>query len=186
MINRVLENLGEYEWHFYKGAAKIAMEQIFQSIGFKSSQISAIDTLSNVTGRYMEALNSLQGFRSPWNVKQSLMKSKTLEDTMIFLRTIDEIPLVKPIPRTNSRDKETTEMGFYVTRPLPVYIPNWLPKFPDPRTYKTRIESEKEEMQNKVSGELEKIIEKKERELEMGMKRLKIRFRIGDGGGGIN
>ncbi|KAK6929365.1 Zinc finger, RING-type [Dillenia turbinata] len=204
--------------HFYKCLPKIAVAQICQSIGFKSSQISALETLSDIAGRYMEALagiavsaansagrtqsnlldvvsamevlNSPQGFRSAWNVKQSLMKSKTLEDAMIFLRTTDEIPFAKPIPRTNSRNKETTTMDSSVTRPLPVHIPNWLPRFPDPSTYQTGIEAEKEEMQKRVSGELEKTAERKvrsgERELELGVKRPKIRFRIGDGGGGID
>ncbi|KAK6933153.1 hypothetical protein RJ641_036047 [Dillenia turbinata] len=77
-------------------------------------------------------------------------------------------------------------MGSSVTRPLPVHIPSWLPKFLDPRTYQTGIEGEKEEMQNRVGGELGKTVERKERELEMGMKRPKIRFRIANSGGGID
>ncbi|KAK6933152.1 Bromodomain associated domain [Dillenia turbinata] len=86
--------------YFYESNAKIAVAQICQSIGFKSSQISALETLSDVAHRYiealvriailaansagrtqsnlldivsaMEALNSPQGLRSAWNVKQSL------------------------------------------------------------------------------------------------------------------
>ncbi|KAK6933813.1 Bromodomain associated domain [Dillenia turbinata] len=107
-LNFQQETLAISPSHFYKSIAKIAVAQICQSIGFKSSQISALETFSDVGGRYMEALagiavsaanfagrtqsnlfdvvfamevlNSPQGFRSAWNVNQFFMKSKTLED----------------------------------------------------------------------------------------------------------
>ncbi|CAK9144277.1 unnamed protein product [Ilex paraguariensis] len=106
---------------------KIAVSQVCQSVGFKATQTSALETFTDIAARYLRALansaaasanyagrtqwslldivhaleelNSVQGFRGASNVKLMLFDSSTLIDIMKFVEYTDEIPFAKPIPR---------------------------------------------------------------------------------------
>ncbi|XP_042520661.1 transcription initiation factor TFIID subunit 8 [Macadamia integrifolia] len=114
----------------FKGAiSKIAVAQICQYVGFTGSQHSALEALSDIATRYMEALaksasskansccrtecnlydvihgievmNSVQGFPGASEINKSLLDSAIIKDIMSFVSWVDEIPFAKPIPRSN-------------------------------------------------------------------------------------
>ncbi|KAF6172297.1 hypothetical protein GIB67_024919 [Kingdonia uniflora] len=115
---------------FNASITKIAMAQICQSIGFTTSQQSALESLSNIATRYLQTLakqaslsantsgrtqcnlfdviyaiedmSSIQGFKGVSNLNRSLFKSGALLDIKNFVSSIEEIPFAKPIPRRHS------------------------------------------------------------------------------------
>ncbi|KAF8398583.1 hypothetical protein HHK36_017514 [Tetracentron sinense] len=150
---------------------RVAVAQICQSIGFTSSQRSALDALTNIAKNYLqtlaksassnanscgrtesnlfdvihaiEDLRSIQGFHGASEVNQSLLNSGVLREIISFVRSVDEIPFAKPIPRNNSaknyslsRFSIKSKQGVKQNRPFS-HIPPWLPVLPGPSTYKT-------------------------------------------------
>ncbi|XP_043687961.1 transcription initiation factor TFIID subunit 8-like [Telopea speciosissima] len=115
---------------FRVAISKVAVAQICQSVGFTGSQHSALEALSDIATKYLEALaksassnanssgrtecnlfdvihaiedmNSGQGFRGASDVKKSLLDSAIIRDVMSFVSWVDEIPFAKPIPRSNA------------------------------------------------------------------------------------
>ncbi|XP_022715449.1 transcription initiation factor TFIID subunit 8 [Durio zibethinus] len=138
---------------------KIAVSQICKSVGFKRSQILALETLTLVATKYLEALakssvsfsnaanrtqsnlldltNALHdmsqvGFRGASTLYDNncLLKSSVLEDLSAFVSSTAEIPFAKPIERAKEREMEKVKAS---TGNLQrgAHIPEWLPSFPD-------------------------------------------------------
>ncbi|KAA8537138.1 hypothetical protein F0562_029636 [Nyssa sinensis] len=145
---------------FLFAITRIAVAQICQSVGFKASQNSALETLTDIAAGYLQALAksaaasatssgrtqsnlfdivfaledlySAQGFRGASNVNQPLLASSTLVDIMKFVKYTDEIPFAKRI-------------SFHYT-----WEQSLLPR--NPMNYKGGGEGEREE-ENGIAGE---------------------------------
>ena len=115
---------------------KVAVSQICKSVGFRRGKVSALETLTLVATKYLEALaKSAVSFSNAASRTQSnlldltnalhdlslqggftgastlydnncLLKSSVLEDLSGFVSSTDEIPFAKPIERAKSREKE--------------------------------------------------------------------------------
>lgn len=137
---------------------KVAVSQICQSVGYKSVQQSAIDTLSSITAKYIEqvaklaAWNSQQSNRTESNIfdlinalhgmqnsgiqqNSCLLSSSVLEEISEFVKRVKEIPFAKPIPR-NWTATSTLSSSPEIANLRGLHIPEWLPPFPNPSTYK--------------------------------------------------
>ncbi|KAK9267624.1 hypothetical protein L1049_010055 [Liquidambar formosana] len=117
--------------HFSFTITKVAVSQICQSIGFKGSKTSALETLTNIAAIYLqtlaksasayatssgrtdsnlfdliyalEDLASVHGYPGASNVNNPLLRSATVIDIMNFVESTDEIPFAKPIPHDNTQ-----------------------------------------------------------------------------------
>ncbi|KAK4420992.1 Transcription initiation factor TFIID subunit [Sesamum alatum] len=121
--------LSESEFSFT--LARVAVAQICQSVGFKGAQSSALEALTDIATRYLEAiaklgaassnsncrtqsnlpdiivavedLASVQGFRGSSDIRShSLWTSAVIEDLMKFVKYRDEIPFAQPLPPRKS------------------------------------------------------------------------------------
>ncbi|XP_061342537.1 transcription initiation factor TFIID subunit 8-like [Gastrolobium bilobum] len=110
--------------------AKIAVAQICQSVGYKRSKSDALETLTNVSTKYLQAiarsaasfaiasnrsdsnlfdfingihdLSSVQGFPGGSELhKSNLLRSAALKEMMNFVKLSNEVPFAKPIPTNN-------------------------------------------------------------------------------------
>ncbi|WVY90102.1 hypothetical protein V8G54_035616 [Vigna mungo] len=141
--------------------AKIAVAQICQSAGFKKSENNALETLTAVSTRYLEAivrsaasfanasnrtdcnlfdlvngihdLCSVQGFPGGSALhKDDLLKSSALREIMNFVNLSDKVPFAKPIQCRNDSDV-TIDSGTLMcfSNQAKTHIPGWLPHFPE-------------------------------------------------------
>ncbi|XP_050231179.1 transcription initiation factor TFIID subunit 8 [Mercurialis annua] len=145
---------------------EIAVSQICQSMGFTSTHLSALETLTKIAILYLKTLaktavtysnasnrtesnvfdifNALHdlspvpGFMGPSNC---VLKSKLVKDVSVFVSSVDEIPFAKAIPRAGPicEAQNAENLGFGGLN----YVPKWLPGFPDEKTYKKCEELEK-------------------------------------------
>lgn len=140
--------------------AKTAVAQICQSVGFKSSQYNALESLTNVCTRYLETvvrsaasfanasnrtdsnlfdlingihdLCSVQGFPGGSMLhKGNLLKSSALKEIMNFANPSNKVPFAKPIPFRNVSEV-TIDSGTSMcfSKQAQTHIPRWLPHFP--------------------------------------------------------
>ncbi|CAI0392660.1 unnamed protein product [Linum tenue] len=146
------------------GIARIAVAQVCQSVGFKSAEGPALETLTRVAGLYLKTLakaaasysgdsnrtesnafdvvnalhelESAQGFAGASDPRGCcLVRSSVVKDAQRFLNTIDEIPFAKPIPRADGSGSSPAP-PCSGARPRGKHIPDWLPDFPEESTYR--------------------------------------------------
>ncbi|KAL0292566.1 UNVERIFIED_CONTAM: Transcription initiation factor TFIID subunit [Sesamum calycinum] len=124
-----LAPISESEFSFT--IARVAVAQICQSVGFKGAQNSALEALTDITTRYLEAiaklgaascnsnrrtqsnlpdfivaledLASIQGFPGSSDIRShSLWTSAVIKDLMKLVKYRDEIPFAQPLPPKRS------------------------------------------------------------------------------------
>ncbi|OAY26586.1 transcription initiation factor TFIID subunit 8 [Manihot esculenta] len=139
---------------------KIAVSQICQSLGFKSTQLSALENLTQVTTLYLKTLAkaatsysnasnrtqsnvfdivnalhdiySIRGFTggSTIDKSNSLLSSCVSNDLSVFVHSTKEIPFFKAILREGNTISPRRSWNLKGT-----HIPMWLPEFPDEKSY---------------------------------------------------
>jgi len=153
----VAENPSEFSF----AIAKIAVAQICQSAGFKKSENNALETLTAVSTRYLEAivraaasfanasnrtdsnlfdlvngihdLCSVQGFPGGSALHEDdLLRSSALREIMNFVNLSDKVPFAKSIQCRNVSDV-TIDSGTLMcsSNQTKIHIPRWLPHFPE-------------------------------------------------------
>ncbi|XVE51689.1 hypothetical protein DITRI_Ditri02bG0061700 [Diplodiscus trichospermus] len=145
---------------FQFNITKVAVSQICRSVGFRRSKVLALETLTMVATKYIEALaKSAVSFSNAANRTQSnlldltnaihdlsfhggfmgastlhdnycLLKSSVLEDLLGFVSSVDEIPFAKPIERAKEREIEEVKESSGNLQ-RGAHVPKWLPGFPD-------------------------------------------------------
>lgn len=150
---------------FAQAIAKIAVAQICESAGFQTFQQSALETLSDVTVRYicnigkatqfyanlagrtesnafdiiqgLEELSSAQGFTGAADVDHCLSSSGTVREIVQYVGEAEDIPFAYSIPTFPVvRERKPVPSFWQVSKEPPgEHIPAWLPAFPDPQTY---------------------------------------------------
>nr|XP_023897432.1 uncharacterized protein LOC112009333 [Quercus suber] len=130
--------------------ARIAVSQICQSVGYKATQLSALNALTVVATKYLQAIaKSASSLANTSNRTQSNLLDLTLalhnlvtlhtstlfsisssrgiiRDLADFVSSHDEIPFAKPIPRP-----QITSIPSWASFSSFSHVPKWLPKFPD-------------------------------------------------------
>ncbi|GAB4857725.1 hypothetical protein Ancab_015632 [Ancistrocladus abbreviatus] len=119
--------------------ARIAVAQITQSVGFKASQSSALDTLTRLATLYLqslgktaashavdggrtecnlfdvvhalESLNSPRGFPGATAASQCLLRSSTIKELSQFVHSTKELPFAKPIPKSRENLGAPVSLG---------------------------------------------------------------------------
>ncbi|KAG5052884.1 hypothetical protein AAZX31_02G224900 [Glycine max] len=155
-VAQVADNTSEFSF----AVAKIAVAQICQSAGYKSSKHNALEALTNVSTRYMEAIVrsaatfanasnrtdsnlfdltngihdvcSVQGFPGGSIIhKSNLLGSSALKEIMNFVNLSNKVPFAKPIPFRNVSEV-TIDSGtsMCLSKQVKTHIPRWLPHFP--------------------------------------------------------
>lgn len=207
--------------------AKIAVSQICQSVGFKATQPSALETLTQVATRYLQAiakssasssaassrsqsnifditnalhdLHLLQGFSGCSNIHKTNycpLGSSVLVELANFVNITVETPFFKPIPSPENATQKSmiNRKSSSMSLPPAPHVPNWLPKFPDLSKCNMCLTGERrkngEELWEKslIEGGVDggftsgngNVGEVKD--LELGPKRGKVRFRFGVAG----
>jgi transcription initiation factor TFIID subunit 8 len=119
--------------------AKTAVSQICQSVGYKRSKYDALEALTSVTTKYLEAiarsaasfanasnrtdsnlfdlinsihdLSSVRGFPGGSKMHTSnLLRSAALKDIVDFVKFSKEVPFSKPIPSKNAYGGQNSEI----------------------------------------------------------------------------
>ncbi|KAE8695745.1 LRR receptor-like serine/threonine-protein kinase RPK2 [Hibiscus syriacus] len=152
---------------FALAIAKVAVAQVCESVGFQSFQHSALETLSDVTARYiytlgkttnfnanlagrlesnvfdviqgLEELESGLGFAGASDINRCLAKSGFVRDIVHFVGDAADVRFAYDVPRFPVV-KERKGMGSFQEKgeePHGEHIPSWLPAFPDPEAYAT-------------------------------------------------
>ncbi|KAG4955116.1 hypothetical protein JHK87_040710 [Glycine soja] len=155
-VAQVADNTSEFSF----AIAKTAVAQICQSVGYKISKHHALEALTNVSTRYMEAivrsassfanasnrtdsnlfdlingihdLCSVLGFPGGSMIhKRNLLGSSALKEIMNFVNLSNKIPFAKPIPFRNVSEV-TIDSGtsMCLSKQAKTHIPRWLPDFP--------------------------------------------------------
>ncbi|KAF3946572.1 hypothetical protein CMV_027175 [Castanea mollissima] len=133
--------------------ARIAVSQICQSVGYEATQLSALNALTVVATKYLEAIaKSASSLANTSYRTQSNLLDLTLalhhlvtlhtstlfsisssgggiiRDLADFVSFHDEIPFAKPIPRP-----QITSIPSWATSSSSSFshVPKWLPRFPD-------------------------------------------------------
>ncbi|KAK7290684.1 hypothetical protein RIF29_05278 [Crotalaria pallida] len=144
---------------------KIAVAQICQSIGYKRSKCNALETLTNVATKYIQAIarsassfanasnrtdvnffdlvngindmSSDRGFSGGSTMhKSNLLKSGALRDIMSFVNLSNEVPFAKPNLEHNVDSCTSTSACCQEAKVQHLHIPRWLPDFPKESLYK--------------------------------------------------
>ncbi|XP_027345765.1 transcription initiation factor TFIID subunit 8 [Abrus precatorius] len=163
----VVNNLhvAETASEFSFAVAKTAVAQICQSVGFKTSKYNALETLTNVSTRYLEAivrsaasfanasnrtdsnlfdlingihdLCSVQGFPGgSMMYKSNLLRSAALEEIMNFVNLSKDVPFAKQIPFRNVFGSQNPKAAVNEAKTQVLHVPRWLPDFPEENLYK--------------------------------------------------
>lgn len=150
---------------FVQAIAKMAVAQVCESSGFQGFQQSALDTLSDITVRYMnqigktavsnanlsgrtecnvfdvlqglEDLGMSQGFSGASEIDRGLAGSGIVRDISEYVEFSERVPFAYSIPSFPVvKERKLTE-SFLRSGGSPPgeHIPTWLPMFPDPGTY---------------------------------------------------
>ncbi|EEF34770.1 tbp-associated factor taf, putative [Ricinus communis] len=150
---------------FARSIAKIAVAQICECTGFQTFQQSALETLSDVTVRYicnlgklaqgnansagriegnafdiiqaLEELCSSQGFASASDVDHCIASSGIVRDIAQYVSDADDVPFAYSIPPFPIvRERKLAPIFSQIGEKPPwEHIPDWLPAFPDPQIY---------------------------------------------------
>jgi len=136
--------------HFAREVCKVVVAQITKEFGFERIQHSASEALSDILQRYIEEighsshlLSELSGrTESNFNdVRRSLADlGVSLDDLYTFASNSDETPFAKAIPEFPVKKEKKGPLveqktNNTLTQPLPSYIPDCLPNFPDSHSY---------------------------------------------------
>ncbi|KAF7803093.1 transcription initiation factor TFIID subunit 8-like [Senna tora] len=150
---------------FAQAIAKVAVAQVCESEGFHSIQQSAIETLSDITVRYiqsigktahchanlagraecnvfdviqgLEDMGSVQGFLGASDIDHCVGSSSIIRDIIQFVTDVEPIPFAYPVPKFPVVKERVLTPSFLQIgeEPPGEHIPAWLPTFPDPQTY---------------------------------------------------
>lgn len=150
---------------FAQAFVKVAVAQICESEGFQSFQQSALETLSDVTVRYirdigktahvyanqagrtesnvfdiiqgLEDLGLAQGFLGASDIEHCLASSGTVRELAQYVGESEQIPFAYSLPQFPVvKDRKLTPSFLQIGEEPPgEHIPAWLPAFPDPGTY---------------------------------------------------
>ncbi|KAI4378720.1 hypothetical protein MLD38_016160 [Melastoma candidum] len=140
---------------FGRVAAKLAVAQICESLGFDGAHSSVIDALIDIVMRCLRAIGKSSVFyanlsgRTQSNVFDVLRAFEDLgvsisnDPAMEFLdyaESCKEVPFISPIPQfpiVRDGRKLIIPSFSQMSEPPPgKHIPSWLPALPDPHTYK--------------------------------------------------
>lgn len=157
---------------FARSLARIAVAQICESVGLQGFQQSAIDTLSDITCKYiqdigktsnfcanfagrtesnvfdivygLEDLGLSQGFVGASDIGHCLSGSGIIKDISQYVSVSEEVGFAYSVPSFPViRERQSIPSFFHAGETPPMdNIPPWLPCFPDPKTY-TIEETEK-------------------------------------------
>uniref|UniRef100_A0A2N9GLP1 Bromodomain associated domain-containing protein n=1 Tax=Fagus sylvatica TaxID=28930 RepID=A0A2N9GLP1_FAGSY len=186
----------------------MAVSQICKSVGYKSIQVSALDTLTLVATKYLQAIaKSASSYSNTSNRTQSNLFDLTLalqdlvslhtctlfttggiiRDLANFVSFHDEIPFAKPIPRPRRSIPLWNSTGSSSSSSSS-HVPQWLPMFPDVNNNSSVNERKCGESlweDSVLAGggkiETESVSNGKKGKLELdlgGVEREKVRFRI--------
>ncbi|CAI9090486.1 OLC1v1025265C1 [Oldenlandia corymbosa var. corymbosa] len=144
------------ESRFYSAITRVSVAQICQSVGYKKAQNRALDILSNIAGRFIQAiadsatvsansggrtesnladivsaleeLGSVQGFVGAHELQGShcLMSSSVLKGIMRVVDWNEESPFAQPIPKKILPDVKKSGCQTGL-----VHVPRWLPEMPE-------------------------------------------------------
>ncbi|KAJ6815480.1 transcription initiation factor TFIID subunit 8-like [Iris pallida] len=150
---------------FGRAVARIAVAQICESVGFHSSHESALNALADVAIRFicnlgkaanfsanlanrtegnvfdliqgLEELGNSHGFTGASDVHRCLVSSGVVRDIVRFVSSEEEVPFARPVPSFPIVRSQRLAVSFAQIgeKPAGDHIPDWLPPFPDPRTY---------------------------------------------------
>lgn len=150
---------------FARAFVKVAVAQICESEGFQSFQQSALETLSDVTVRYirdigktahlyanqagrtesnvfdiiqgLEDLGLAQGFLGASDIEHCLASSGTVRELAQYVGESEQIPFAYSLPQFPVvKDRKLTPSFLQIGEEPPgEHIPAWLPAFPDSGTY---------------------------------------------------
>lgn len=173
---------------YHYAVTRIAVAQICRSVGFKSVQNSALSILTDIAGKYLQAiasaavsaanaagrtdsnvvdiiaalefLHSNTGFPGGSDVNLGFCSSGPLIDVMKFVKYNDEIPFAKPLRRVCLGEKISYSC-FRNCESGRSYVPKWLPLMPDIR----KMEVKKRELwpclDDHDNGEMGAVVEGK-------------------------
>ena len=150
---------------FARAIVKVAVAQICESEGFQTFQQSALETLSDVTVRYirdigktahfyanqagriesnvfdiiqgLEDLSLAQGFLGASDIEHCLVSSGTVRELAQYVGQSEQIPFAYSLPQFPViKDRKLTPSFSQIGEDPPgEHVPAWLPAFPDPSTY---------------------------------------------------
>ncbi|KAL5095782.1 hypothetical protein RYX36_000109 [Vicia faba] len=150
---------------FAQSIAKIAVAQVCESKGFQGFQQSALETLSDVTARYimnigksagcyanlagrnecnifdvvqgLEDVGLMQGFTGASDIDHCLEDSGVVREIVQFVNEVEPVMFAHPIPPFPIVKERVLPPSFLQKgeEPPDEHIPAWLPAFPDPETY---------------------------------------------------
>lgn len=150
---------------FSLAITKIAVGQICESVGFQSVQQSALETLSDITARYvenvgkfaninanlagraecnafdiihgLEELGSGLGFSGASDVDHCLANSGIVRDIIQYVADRDDVPFAYSLPYFPVVKDYKPAPSFFQTgqEPPGEHIPAWLPAFPASESY---------------------------------------------------
>lgn len=191
---------------FALAIAKVAVAQLCESVGFQGFHLSALETLSDIIVRYtysigktanlsanlagraegnvfdiihgLEDLGSNLGFSGASDVDRCVVSSGIVKDIIHFVGVSDFIPFAYDVPGFPVV-KESAKTGSFWEKgedPPGEHIPSWLPAFPDPETYATRLSVENEMMGVSNGKKTESELERVERKMDRSLLNLQLRF----------
>lgn len=150
---------------FSLAISKIAVAQICESVGFQSVQQSALETLSDITARYvenlgktaqsnanlagraecnafdiihgLEELGSGLGFSGASDIDHCLANSGIVRDIIQYVADRDDVPFAYSLPSFPVVKDCKQAPSFFQSgqEPPEEHIPAWLPAFPPPESY---------------------------------------------------
>ncbi|KAL4334923.1 hypothetical protein GQ457_07G003450 [Hibiscus cannabinus] len=199
---------------FAVAIAKVAAAQVCESVGFQGFHLSALETLSDITVRYifsigksanfcanfagrveanlfdiihgLEELGSGLGFAGASDVDRCVVNSGIVRDIVHFVGDADFIPFAYDVPPFPVV-KELKEIGSFQEKgedPPGEHIPSWLPAFPVPETHATRSSVENEMMSVSTGKKTESELASVERKMERSLLNLQLRFAKNENGDG--
>lgn len=151
---------------FGRAIAKIAVAQICESVGFECFNESALESLSDIAVRYlcdlgktassyansagrtecnvfdiiqgMEDFGLLRGILGASEARNCVIESGALREIMDYVESAEEIPFAQPVPQFPVVRARKPIPSFLQMAETPEFkhIPEWLPAFPDPHTYR--------------------------------------------------
>lgn len=151
---------------FSRSVARIAVSKICQSTGFHSSQQSASSAFADITIRYicrlgktaifyanlagrtscnifdvilgLEDFGLSTGYPGASDVHRCLLSSAIIQEIIQFVNTEVDASVRRPIMKFPIPRMPKPTPSFAQVREVPAgnHIPDWLPRFPDPNTYR--------------------------------------------------
>lgn len=151
---------------FGLAVSRVAVAQICEGIGFESFRDSALDSLADITVRYLcdlgkasafysnlagrtecnvfdiiralEDMGNFQGFLGASVVSNRVASSGLMREIIEYVETSEGIPFFHPLPwfPVNRERRLIPSFTYMGETPPGDHIPTWLPALPDPHTYR--------------------------------------------------